>query len=53
MEKQFEYFSLIDFSMPGTFQMVPLKVSVLDINGVQTYFFKVGNARDQHVLILK
>ncbi|CAF0729376.1 unnamed protein product [Adineta ricciae] len=28
------------FSMPATFQMVPLRMSVLDIEGTKTYFFK-------------
>jgi hypothetical protein len=27
--------------MPATFQMVPLKMSILDIEGTKTYFFKV------------
>jgi hypothetical protein len=27
--------------MPATFQMVPLKMSILDIEGNKTYFFKV------------
>ncbi len=37
----FLFFLFIDFSMPGTFQMVPLKMSILDIEGTKTYFFKV------------
>ncbi len=31
----------VDFPMPATFQMVPLKMSILDIEGNKTYFFKV------------
>ncbi len=31
----------IDFPMPASFQMVPLKMTVLDIEGTKTYFFKV------------
>ena len=27
--------------MPCTFQMVPLKMTILDIEGTKTYFFKV------------
>ncbi|UJR33373.1 hypothetical protein I4U23_020821 [Adineta vaga] len=28
------------FPMPATFQMVPLKMSILDVEGTKTYFFK-------------
>lgn len=35
------YLLLVDFSMPATFQMVPLRMSILDIEGTKTYFFKV------------
>ena len=35
------HWKFIDFSMPATFQMVPLRMSVLDIEGTKTYFFKV------------
>ncbi len=34
-------FFSVDFAMPATFQMVPLKMSILDIEGAKTYFFKV------------
>ncbi|CAF0786354.1 unnamed protein product [Rotaria sp. Silwood1] len=29
------------YPMPATFQMVPLRMSIIDIDGVKTYFFKV------------
>jgi hypothetical protein len=35
------FFFSIDFPMPATFQMVPLKMTILDIEGTKTYFFKV------------
>lgn len=35
------YFLSVDISMPATFQMIPLKMSILDIEGTKTYFFKV------------
>jgi len=38
--KPFSFY--VDFPMPGTFQMVPLKMSILDIEGTKTYFFKVN-----------
>ncbi|CAF0728669.1 unnamed protein product [Rotaria sordida] len=28
------------YPMPATFQMVPLRMSIMDIEGVKTYFFK-------------
>ncbi|CAF2712600.1 unnamed protein product [Rotaria sp. Silwood2] len=28
------------YPMPATFQMVPLRMSIMDIDGVKTYFFK-------------
>ncbi len=31
----------IVFPMPGTFQMVPIKMAILNIEGTKTYFFKV------------
>ncbi len=41
MFKYFCFSLFIDFAMPATFQMVPLKMSILDIEGTKTYFFKV------------
>jgi len=33
---------ILDYSMPCTFKMIPLKMSVTDIEGIQTFFFKVN-----------
>ena len=46
------WFLLIDFSMPVTFQMVPLKVSTLDVDGAKTYFFKVNKRTNEDLGLL-
>lgn len=42
----------LDFSMPGTFQMVPLRMFIVDKDALKTYFFKVIDSQPISIVIL-